>query len=163
MNSQIQTNENVTNPEASYTSRDFNSDTQDSNNLEEASDEYINTEARNQNSYNEISLDYQNINPVLITIQVIPNSETAIISIGIKNAPPIIKTISKAELTYHPVINNWIVELEKSLPEMLAICKQRENQIIHHNHQQSRPSVQKRELPESKNKASNSSNQLSLF
>ncbi|MBD2772020.1 hypothetical protein [Iningainema tapete] len=161
MNSQIQPNENVTNPEASY--RDFNSDAQDTNNKDEASDESINTEAINQDSSNEISLDNQNINPVLITIQVIPNSEIAIISIGIKNATPIIKTINKTELTSHPIINDCLVELEKYLPKMLAICKQKENQNIYHEHQQSSPSVQKRELPESKNKASNSSNQLSLF
>ncbi|NEU71723.1 hypothetical protein PI95_003760 [Hassallia byssoidea VB512170] len=160
MNSQPP-NENVTNPEASY--RDFNSDTQDSNNKDEASDESTNAEAINQDSSNEISLDNQSINPVLITIQILQNSSTAIISIGIKNATPIIKTISSAELTSHPIINDCLVELEKSLPEMLAICKQKENQIVHHNHQQSPPSVQKRELPESKNKASNSSNQLSLF
>ncbi|PMB50110.1 hypothetical protein CEN40_02885 [Fischerella thermalis CCMEE 5205] len=164
MSSQIPPNENVINPEDSYTDINFDSDIQNNSDLEETSDESINPETINQDLSNNINLDTSNTKPALITIQVIPNSETAIISIGIKDAPPIIKSISLTELTSHPVINNWLQELDKSLPEMLAICKQREEkQIIHQNKQEQPKTVQKRDLPEGKDKTPTPKNQLSLF
>ncbi len=165
MSNQIASNENVTNPEDSYTNKDFNSDIQNNSDLEETSDGSINTETINQDLSNNINLDNSNTKPTLITIQLIPNSETAIVSIGIKDAPPIIKSIPLTELTSHPVINNWLQELDKSLPEMLAICKQREEKqiIIHHNKQEQPKTVQKRDLPEGKDKTPTPNNQLSLF
>ncbi|RAM49915.1 MAG: hypothetical protein C6Y22_19130 [Hapalosiphonaceae cyanobacterium JJU2] len=164
MSNQIPSNENVTNLEDSYTDINFDSDIQDISDLEEASDESINPETINQDLSNKIKLDTSNKKTVIMTIQVIPNSETAIVSIGIKDAPPIIKTVSLTELTSHPAINNWLQELDKSLPEMLTICKQREEkQIIYHNKQEQPKTVQKRDLPESKDKTPTLKNQLSLF
>lgn len=164
MSSQISPDENVTNLEDSYSSRDFNPDIQENSDLEETLDELVNTEVRNQDSSTEIDLGNSDTKTTLITIQLIPNSETVIVSIGIKGAPPIIKIINLTEITSHPAINNLLQDLEKSLPEMLNICKQRmEKQTIHQNRQEQSRQVQKRNLSEDKDKTPAPNNQLSLF
>ncbi|MHC0067328.1 hypothetical protein ACWATR_31195 [Nostoc sp. UIC 10890] len=164
MSSQISPDENATNLEDSYSSRDFNPDIQENSDLEETLDELVNTEVINQDSSTEIDLGNFDTKTTLITIQLIPNSETVIVSIGIKGAPPIIKIINVAEITSHPVINNLLQDLEKSLPEMLDICKQRmEKQTIHQNRQEQSRQVQKRKLSEDKEKTPTPNNQLSLF
>ncbi|MDZ8139998.1 MAG: hypothetical protein RM049_32700 [Nostoc sp. DedQUE04] len=164
MSSQISPDENVTNLEDSYSSRDFNSDIQDNSDLEETLDELVNTEVINQDSCTKIDLGDSDTKTTLITIQIIPNSETVIVSIGIQGALPIIKIINLTEITSHPVINNLLQDLEKSLPEMLDICKQRmEKQTIHQNRQEQSRQVQKRNLSEDKDKTPAPNNQLSLF
>ncbi len=164
MSSQILPDENVTNLEDSYSNRDFNPDIQENSDLEETLDKLVNTEVINQNSSTEIDLSTSDTKTTLITIQLIPNSETVIVSIGIKGAPPIIKIINVAEITSHPVINNLLQDLEKSLPEMLYICKQRmEKQTKHQNRQEQSRQVQKRNLSEDKDKTPTPNNQLSLF
>ncbi|WP_258169703.1 hypothetical protein [Nostoc sp. 'Peltigera membranacea cyanobiont' N6] len=50
MSSQILPDENVTNLEDSYSSRDFNPDIQENSDLEETVDELVNTEVINQDS-----------------------------------------------------------------------------------------------------------------
>ncbi|MBX9253037.1 hypothetical protein H1Q63_03530 [Desmonostoc muscorum CCALA 125] len=164
MSSQILPDENVTNLEDSYSSKNCNPDIQENSDLEETLDELVNTEVINQDSSTEIDLGNSDTKTTLITIQLIPNSETVIVSIGIKGAPPIIKIINVAEITSHPVINNLLQDLEKSLPEMLDICKQRmEKQTIHQNRQEQSRQVQKRNLSENKDKTPAPNNQLSLF
>ncbi|MBD2468871.1 hypothetical protein [Nostoc sp. FACHB-145] len=160
MSNQISPDENATGFENSYSSKDFNPDIQDNSNLQEILDESENTEVRSQDSSNGITL----TKTTIITIQLTPNSEKAIISIGIQDAPPIIKTIPLAEIKSQPIINNWLNDLEKSLPEMLNICKQRmEKQTTEQNRQEQSKQVQKRNLPEDKDKKPVPNNQLSLF
>ncbi|MBC6431661.1 hypothetical protein FM036_12990 [Nostoc sp. HG1] len=164
MSSQISPDENVTNLEGSYSSRDFNPDIHENSDLEETLDELVNTEVINQDSSTKIDLGNSDTITTIITIQLIPNSETVIVSIGIKGAPPIIKIINLSEIASQPLINNWLQDLEKSLPEMLNICKQRmEKQTIHQNRQEQSRQVQKRNLSEDKDKAPAPNNQLSLF
>ncbi len=164
MSSQISPDENVTNLEDSYSSKNCNPDIQENSDLEETLDELVNTEVINQDSSTEIDLGNSDTKTTLITIQLIPNSETVIVSIGIKGAPPIIKTMNLAEITSDPVINNLLQDLEKSLPDMLDICKQRmEKQTIHQNRQEQSKQVQKRNLSEDKDKIPAPNNQLSLF
>ena len=166
MSNEISANENVANLEASYTSRDFNSDPQDSNNSEEVSDESPCHQATVQDLSNNIIASDSNTITTIISIQVVQDSELAIVSIGIKNAPPIIKTLSMTELRYQPVINDWLQELETFLPEMLAISKERKNNQDEEDDIEDSEQVrevQKRELPESKSKTAKPNNQLSLF
>lgn len=73
MSSQISPDENVTNLEDSYSSRDFNPDIQEHSDLEETLDELVNTEVINQDSSTEIDLDNSDTKTTLITIQLIPN------------------------------------------------------------------------------------------
>lgn len=160
MSSQISPDDNVTNLEDSYSSRDFNPDIQENSDLEETLDELVNTEVINQDSSTEIDLGNSDTKTTLITIQLIPNSETVIVSIGIQGALPIIKIINLTEITSHPVINNLLQDLEKCLPEMLDICKQRmEKQTIHQNRQEQLRQVQKRNLSEDKEKTPAPNNQ----
>ncbi|MHC5770981.1 MAG: hypothetical protein ACYTXI_36475 [Nostoc sp.] len=56
MSSQISPDENVTNLEDSYSSRDFNPDIQENSDLEGTLDELVNTEVINQDSSTEIDL-----------------------------------------------------------------------------------------------------------
>jgi hypothetical protein len=160
MSNQTSPNENVTGFENSYSSKDFNLDIQDNLNLKETLDESVNTEVISQDSSRGITF----TKTAIITIQLTPNSETAIVSIGIQGAPPIIKIISLVEIKSQPIINNWLQDLEKSLPEMLNICKQRmEKQTKVQNQQEQSRQVQKRNLPEDKDKKPAPNNQLSLF
>ncbi|MBD2456380.1 hypothetical protein H6G80_20160 [Nostoc sp. FACHB-87] len=160
MNNQTSPDENTTDFENSYSSKDFNPDIQDSLNLEKTLDESGNTEVTSQDSSSDITL----TKTAIITIQLTQNSEKAIVSIGIQDAPPIIKIIPLAEIKSQPIINNWLHDLEKSLPEMLNICKQRmEKQTKVQNQQEQSRQVQKRNLPEDKDKKLAPNNQLSLF
>ncbi|BAY35344.1 hypothetical protein NIES2107_72560 (plasmid) [Nostoc carneum NIES-2107] len=160
MSNQTSPDENATGFENSYSSKDFNPDIQDSLNLEETLDESVNTEVTSQDSSSGITLS----KTAIITIQLTPNSEKAIVTIGIQDAPPIIKIINLTEITSQPFINNWLNDLEKSLPEMLNLCKQRiEKQATEQNRQEQSKQVQKRNLPEDKDKKPAPNNQLSLF
>lgn len=160
MSNQTSPGENTTDFENSYSSKDFNPDIQEDLNLEETLDESVNTEVISQDSSSGISL----TKTAIITIQLTPNSEKAIVTIGIQDAPPIIKIINLTEITSQPVINNWLQDLEKFLPQMLNICKQRiEKQTTEQNRQEQSKQVQKRNLPEDKDKKPAPNNQLSLF
>ncbi|MBE9003957.1 hypothetical protein IQ259_02640 [Fortiea sp. LEGE XX443] len=160
MSNQTSPDENVTGFENSYSSKDFNPEIQDNLNLEETLDESVNTEVISQDSSSGISL----TKTAIITIQLTPNSEKAIISIGIQDAPPIIKIIPLAEIKSQPIINNWLNDLKKSLPEMLNNCKKRMvKQATEQNQQEQSRQVQKRNLPEDKDKKPAPNNQLSLF
>ncbi|MBD2451969.1 hypothetical protein H6G76_33610 [Nostoc sp. FACHB-152] len=160
MSNQTSPDENVTGFEDSYSSKDFNPDIQNSLNLEETLDESVNTEVKSQDSSSDITL----TKTAIITIQLTPNSEKAIVTIGIQGAPPIIKIIHLTDITSQPIINNWLQDLEKSIPEMLNICKQRmEKQTTEQNLQEQSRQVQKRNLPEDKDKKPAPNNQLSLF
>ncbi|ABA25153.1 conserved hypothetical protein (plasmid) [Trichormus variabilis ATCC 29413] len=160
MSNQTSSDENATGFENSYSSKDFNPDIQDSLNLEKTLDESVNTEVTSQDSSSGITLS----KTAIITIQLTPNSEKAIVTIGIQDAPPIIKIINLTEITSQPFINNWLNDLEKSLPGMLNICKQRmEKQTKEQNQQEQSRQVQKRNLPEDKDKKPAPNNQLSLF
>ncbi len=160
MNNQTSPDENITGFEDNYSSKDFNPDIQDNLNLEETLDGSVNTEVTSQDSSSDITL----IKTAIITIQLTQNSEKAIVSIGIQDAPPIIKIIPLAEIKSQPIINNWLHDLEKSLPEMLNICKQRmEKQTKVQNQEEQSRQVQKRNLPEDKDKKAAPNNQLSLF
>ncbi|MBD2337497.1 hypothetical protein H6G64_10910 [Calothrix sp. FACHB-156] len=160
MSNQTSTDQNVTDFENSYSSKDFNPDIQDSLNLEETLDESANTEVISQDLSSGITLS----KTAIITIQLTPNSEKASVSIGIQDAPPIIKIIPLAEIKSQPIINNWLQDLETSLPGMLNICKQRmEKQTTEQNRQEQSKQVQKRNLPEDKDKKPAPNNQLSLF
>ncbi|OCQ93381.1 hypothetical protein BCD64_00305 [Nostoc sp. MBR 210] len=160
MSNQTSPDENATGFENSYSSKDFNPDIQDNTNLEETLDESVNTEVISQDSSSGITF----TKTAIITIQLTPNSEKAIVTIGIQDAPPIIKIINLTEITSQPVINNWLNDLEKSLPEMLNICKQRmEKQTKVQNQEEQSRQVQKRNLPEDKDKKPAPNNQLSLF
>ncbi|BAY19792.1 hypothetical protein NIES21_56620 (plasmid) [Anabaenopsis circularis NIES-21] len=160
MNNQTSPDENVTGFEDSYSSKDFNPDIQDNSNLQETLDESVNTEVTSQDSSSGISL----TKTAIITIQLTTNSEKAIVSIGIQDAPPIIKIIPLAEIKSQPIINNWLQDLETSLPRMLNICKQRiEKQTTEQNQEEQSKQVQKRNLPEDKDKKPAPNNQLSLF
>jgi hypothetical protein len=90
MNNQEQ--ESVTNSKASYSS-DFNSS---NNNSLEDSDE--------TDDYEDNSNSISNPKVYLITIQIYPDEQQAIFSIGIKNAPPIIKNASYQEITQQTII-----------------------------------------------------------
>lgn len=160
MNNQTSPDENVTSFEDSYSSKDFNPNIQENLNLEETLDESANTEVISQDSSSVITL----TKTAIITIQLTPNSEKAIVSIGIQDAPPIIKIIPLAEIKSQPIINNWLQDLETSLPEMLNFYKQRmEKQTKVQNQQEESRQVQKRNLPEDKDKKAVPNNQLSLF
>jgi CHAT domain-containing protein len=160
MSNQTSPGENTTDFENSYSSKDFNPDIQEDLNLEETLDESVNTEVISQDSSSEITF----TKTAIITIQLTPNSEKAIVSIGIQDAPPIIKIIPLAEIKSQPVINNWLQDLEKFLPQMLNICKQRiEKQTTEQNRQEQSKQVQKRNLPEDKDTKPAPNNQLSLF
>ncbi|OUL28541.1 hypothetical protein [Nostoc sp. 106C] len=160
MSNQTSHYENATGFENSYSSKDFNPDIQDNSNLEETLDESVNTEVISQDSSSGIVF----TKTVIITIQLTPNSEKAIVTIGIQDAPPIIKIINLTEITSQPVINNWLQDLEKSLLEMLNICQQRmEKQTTEQNRQKQSKQVQKRNLPEDKDKKPTPNKQLSLF
>nr|MDZ8062751.1 hypothetical protein [Nostoc sp. EkiNYC01] len=160
MSNQTSPEENATGFEDNYSSKDFNPDIQDNLNLEETLDESANTEVKSQDSSSDITL----TKTAIITIQLTPNSEKAIVTIGIQGAPPIIKIINLTEITSQPIINNWLNDLEKSLPEMLNICNQRmEKQTTEQNLQEQSRQVQKRNLPEDKDKKPAPNNQLSLF
>ncbi|ALF55261.1 hypothetical protein ACX27_24445 [Nostoc piscinale CENA21] len=160
MSNQTSLDENATGFENSYSSKDFNPDIQDNLNLEETLNESANTEVKTQDSSNDITL----TKTAIITIQLTPNSEKAIVTIGIQDAPPIIKIITLAEIKSQSIINNWLNDLEKSLPGMLNICKQRmEKQTTEQNRQEQSKQVQKRNLPEDKDKKPAPNNQLSLF
>nr|MDZ8016313.1 hypothetical protein [Nostoc sp. ZfuVER08] len=160
MNNQTSPDENTTDFENSYSSKNFNPDIQENLNLEKTLDESVNTEVTSQDSSSGITL----TKTAIITIQLTPNSEKAIVSIGIQDAPPIIKIINLTEITSQPIINNWLNDLEKALPEMLNICKQRmEKQTTEQNRQEQSKQVQKRNLPEDKDKKPAPNNQLSLF
>jgi hypothetical protein len=160
MSNQTSPEENATGFEHNYSSKDFNPDIQDNLNLEETLDESANTEVISQDSSSGITL----TKTAIITIQLTPNSEKVIVTIGIQDAPPIIKIINLTEITSQPVINNWLNDLEKSLPEMLNICKQRtEKQTTQQNQQEQPRQVQKRNLTEDKDKKPAPNNQLSLF
>jgi CHAT domain-containing protein len=160
MSNQTSLDENATGFENSYSIKDFNPDIQDNLNLEETLDESANTEVKSKDSSSGISL----TKTAIITIQLTPNSEKAIVSIGIQDAPPIIKIIPLAEIKSQPIINNWLQDLEISLPQMLNICKQRmEKQTTEQNRQEQSKQVQKRNLPEDKDKKPAPNNQLSLF
>ncbi len=160
MSNQTSPDENATGFKNSYSSKDFNPDIQDNLNLEEALDESGNTEVKSKDSSSDTTL----IKTAIITIQLTPNSEKAIVSIGIQDAPPIIKIIPLAEIKSQPIINNWLNDLETSLPGMLNICKQRmEKQTKVQNQQEQSRQVQKRNLPEDKDKKPAPNNQLSLF
>lgn len=160
MNNQTSPDENITGFEDNYSTKDFNPDIQDNSNLQETLDESVNTEVISQDSSSGITFPKTTI----ITIQLTPNYEKAIVSIGIQDAPPIIKMIPLAEIKSQPIINNWLNDLEKSLPEMLNICKQRMvKQAIEQNQQEQSRQVQKRNLPEDKDKKPAPNNQLSLF
>ncbi|RCJ41862.1 hypothetical protein A6770_35980 [Nostoc minutum NIES-26] len=160
MSNQTSPDENATGFEDNYSSKDFNSDIQDNLNLEETLYESVNTEVISQESSSGITF----TKTAIITIQLTPNSEKAIVTIGIQDAPPIIKIIPLAEIKSQPIINNWLNDLEKFLPEMLNICKQRmEKQTTEQNRQEQSRQVQKRNLPEDKDKKPAPNNQLSLF
>jgi hypothetical protein len=160
MSNQTSPDENATGFENNYSSKDFHPDIQDNLNLEETLDESANIEIISQDSSSGISL----TKTAIITIQLTPNSEKAIVSIGIQDAPPIIKIIPLAEIKSQPILNNWLNDLEKSLPKMLNICKQRmEKQTKVQNQQEQSRQVQKRNLPEDKDKKPAPNNQLSLF
>ncbi|MBD2195727.1 MULTISPECIES: hypothetical protein [Calothrix] len=160
MSNQTSPDDNATGFEDSYSSKDFNLDIQDSLNLEETLDESVNTEVISQDSSSGIVF----TKTAIITIQLTPNSEKAIVTIGIQDAPPIIKIIPLAEIKSQPIINNWLQDLETSLPGMLNICKQRmEKQTTEQNRQEQSRQVQKRNLPEDKDKNPAPNNQLSLF
>ncbi|MFS0514889.1 hypothetical protein ACEYW6_09190 [Nostoc sp. UIC 10607] len=160
MSNQTSPDENATGFEHNCSSKDFNPDIQDNLNLEETLDESANTEVISQDLSSGITF----TKTAIITIQLTPNSEKAIVTIGIQDAPPIIKIINLTEITSQPVINNWLQDLEKSLPEMLNICKQRmEKQTTEQNRQEQSRQVQKRNLPEDKDKKPAPNNQLSLF
>jgi hypothetical protein len=160
MSNQTSFDENASGFENSYSSKDFNPDIQDNLNLEATLDESVNTEVISQDSSSGITF----TKTAIITIQLTPNSEKAIVTIGIQDALPIIKIIHLTEITSQLVINNWLQDLEKSLPEMLNICKQRmEKQTTEQNQQEQSRQVQKRNLPEDKDKKPAPNNQLSLF
>ncbi|BAB77199.1 hypothetical protein ACN23B_29240 (plasmid) [Anabaena sp. FACHB-709] len=160
MSNKTSPDKNVTGFEDNYSSKHLNPDIQDYLNLEETLDESVNTEVTSQDSSSGITL----TKTAIITIQLTPNSEKAIISIGIQDAPPIIKIIPLAEIKSQPIINNWLNDLEKSLPQMLNICKQRMvKQATEQNQQEQSRQVQKRNLPEDKDKKPAPNNQLSLF
>jgi hypothetical protein len=160
MSNQTSPDENATGFEHNYSSKNFNPDIQDNLNLEKTLDKSANTEVISQDSSSGITF----TKTAIITIQLTPNSEKAIVTIGIQDAPPIIKIINLTEITSQPVINNWLQDLEKSLPEMLNICKQRmEKQTTEQNRQEQSRQVQKRNLPEDKDKKPAPNNQLSLF
>jgi hypothetical protein len=160
MSNQTSFDENASGFENSYSSKDFNPDIQDNLNSEATLDESVNTEVISQDSSSGIVF----TKTVIITIQLTPNSEKAIVSIGIQDAPPIIKIIPLAEIKSQPIINNWLQDLETSLPGMLNICKQRiEKQTTEQNQQEQSRQVQKRNLPEDKDKKPAPNNQLSLF
>ncbi|BAY63539.1 hypothetical protein NIES25_69110 (plasmid) [Nostoc linckia NIES-25] len=160
MNNQTSLDENATGFEHNYSSKDFNPEYQDNLNLEETLDESANTEVISQYLSSGITL----TKTAIITIQLKANSEKAVVTIGIQDAPPIIKILPLAEIKSQPIINNWLQDLEKSLPEMLNICKQRmEKQTTEQNQQEQSRQVQKRNLPEDKDKKPAPNNQLSLF
>ena len=100
MSNEISANENVANLEASYTSRDFNSDPQDSNNSEEVSDESPCHQATEQDLSNNIIASNYNTITTIITIQLVQDSELAIVSIGIKNAAKNSKNIGLERMDY---------------------------------------------------------------
>ena len=146
MNSQEQ--ESVTNSKTSY-SNDFHSS--NSNNLEEDDDEINDPDNINNPPNSKI---------YLITILIHPDEEQAILSIGIRNALPIIKTINYQEITSQPAIKDCIQELEEILPKILDAAEEGRNSTS--NSQRERQ-IQKRELPKHSQEAESNEKQLSLF
>ncbi|MBW4632974.1 MAG: hypothetical protein KME30_14055 [Iphinoe sp. HA4291-MV1] len=145
MNNQNQ--ESITNSEASYSS-DFNPN--NNNHLER--DDEIHEQGDSNNC--------PNTKTYLITIQIHPEEEQAILSIGIRNAPPVIKTIDYQEITSQPAIKDCIRELEEILPKIIETAEKAINTTS--NSTQTRQ-VQQRELPKDYQKAESNRKQLSLF
>ena len=145
MNNQNQ--ESVTNSEASYSS-DFNPN--NNNNLEEDDEIYEQDDSNNP----------PKTKTYIITIQIHPEEGQAILSIGIRNAPPIIKTIDYQEITSQPAIKDCIRELEEILPKIIETAEKAINTTS--NSTQTRQ-VQQRELPKDYQKAESNKKQLSLF
>ncbi|NMG10603.1 hypothetical protein [Brasilonema sp. UFV-L1] len=141
MNNQNQ--ESITNSEASYSS-DFNPN--NNNHLEE--DDEIHEQGDSNNR--------QNTKTYLITIQIHPEERQAILSIGIRNAPPVIQTIDYQEITSQPTIKDCIRELEEILPKIIETAEKAINTS------QTRQ-VQQRELPKDYQKVESNKKQLSLF
>lgn len=149
MNNQEQ--ESVTNSKASYSS-DLNSS---NNNSLEDSDE--------TDDYEDNSNSISNPKVYLITIQIYPDEQQAILSIGIKNAPPIIKNASYQEITQQTIIQESIQELEVALPKIIEAAEKRKIAINHINQSQERKQVQKRELSNNSHPTESDKQQLSLF
>ncbi|PMB11646.1 hypothetical protein CEN49_01265 [Fischerella thermalis CCMEE 5273] len=146
MNNQDQNQESITNPKVSYGS-DLNS-----SNNNNAEDDEIDEQVDSNSTLN--SKTY------LITILIHPDEQQAILSIGIRNAPPIIETINYQEITSQPILRDYIHQLEEALPKIIEAAEKTKVTTKSSNQKKQ---IQKRELPANSQEVESNKKQLSLF